>query len=182
MAACCQLQFLRPQAHTRVGLPPTHESGGDFTVKRATYSPAGLVLTDLVLEIFRFNGRVIAAGDRLTAPMGLTSARWQVLGALSEGPAPTAHIARRMGLRRQSVQRLVDILLEEGLVIQEENPHHRRAHLLRLSETGEKQLERITEAWTKTANSMAEGLTEKELARALALLQTLTERIPDSQD
>ena len=52
-------------------------------------------VTDLVLEIFRLNGCLIASGDALVAKIGLTSARWQVLGAIAmqAGPAP-AHCGR----------------------------------------------------------------------------------------
>jgi hypothetical protein len=39
------------------------------------HTPAGKTFTDLVLEVFRLNGRLLAAGERLTKPHGLTSAR-----------------------------------------------------------------------------------------------------------
>ena len=66
--------------------------------------------TDLILETFRLNGSLLAAGDAMVADLGLTSARWQVLGAiaLSPVPLPVAHIARNMGLTRQAVQRLIN--------------------------------------------------------------------------
>ena len=66
-------------------------------------------LTALILEVFKLNGALIAAGDRLVADLRLTSARWQVLGAVAMAPAPqtVADIARTMGLTRQSVQRIV---------------------------------------------------------------------------
>ena len=65
-------------------------------------------LTDLIVETFRLNGRLLAAGDGLVADLGLTSARWQVLGAIAASPVPlpVASIARNMGLSRQGVQRL----------------------------------------------------------------------------
>ena len=62
------------------------------------------VFTDLLLEVFRVNGLLLAAGDDLTRPVGLTSARWQVLGVAEHGPVPVSHVARTMGLSRQSVQ------------------------------------------------------------------------------
>ena len=37
--------------------------------------------TELVLDVFRLNGLLLAAGDHLTAGEGLTAARWQVLGS-----------------------------------------------------------------------------------------------------
>ena len=59
-----------------------------------------IALDHLILEIFRVNGRLIAAGDVLVKDIGLTGARWQVLGAIATSsiPLPVAHIARRMGL------------------------------------------------------------------------------------
>jgi DNA-binding MarR family transcriptional regulator len=74
-------------------------------------------LTELILETFRLNGRLLAAGDALVRDLGLTSARWQILGAiaLSPVPLPVAHIARNMGLTRQSVQKLVNELQSDGI-------------------------------------------------------------------
>jgi hypothetical protein len=63
-------------------------------------SPTAEVLTQLILEVFRVNGDLLAAGNRITKPSEQTSARWQVLGALRKGPLPVAAIAREMGLAR----------------------------------------------------------------------------------
>src|SRR5512135_3492795 len=87
-------------------------------------------LSDLVLSIFRLNGFLLRAADRLTAGSGLTTARWQVLGAVLHEPLPVAAIARNMGLARQSVQRTADLLVEQGLCEYAPNPAHRRAKLL----------------------------------------------------
>ena len=43
-------------------------------------------LTDLVLDVFRLNGALLASGDTLVKDLGLTSARWQVLGAIALSP------------------------------------------------------------------------------------------------
>ncbi len=52
--------------------------------------------TGLVIEVFRMNGDLLAAGDALVGDLGLTSARWQVLGAIAlfARAAAVAHIAR----------------------------------------------------------------------------------------
>ncbi|GGO91364.1 MarR family winged helix-turn-helix transcriptional regulator [Stakelama pacifica] len=93
---------------------------------------------ELALTVFATSGRLIATGNELVAPLGLTSAWWQVLGALrySPVPLPTASIARNMGLTRQAVQRIVDLLAERGMVEFRDNPHHRRAKLVLLTEAG----------------------------------------------
>ena len=79
-------------------------------------------LNDLVLSIFWLNGFFLDAADRLTAGSGLTTARWQVLGAVLHEPLTVAAIARDMGLARQSVQRTADLLVEEGLCEYLPNP------------------------------------------------------------
>jgi len=92
----------------------------------------------LAFAIFAANGRLVSAGNDLVAHLGLTSAWWQVLAALryAATPLPTASIARNMGLARQGVQRIVDVLAVRGLVEFRANPHHRRAKLVVLTEAG----------------------------------------------
>jgi DNA-binding MarR family transcriptional regulator len=111
-------------------------------------------LTQLILEVFRLNGSLIAAGDRLVADLGLTSARWQVLGAIALSPTsePVARLARSMGLHRQGVQRIVNELVEEGIVTLADNPHHRRAKLVRLTKKGKvlyRAAERRQKPWAR---------------------------------
>lgn len=120
-------------------------------------TPASDALTELILEVFRLNGDLLAAGDDLTRDFGQTSARWQVLGAVGSGPQSVAGIARDMGLTRQSVQRTTDLLAREGLVEYADNPAHRRAKLARLTEEGRNTLAGITARQTVWANRLAEA-------------------------
>jgi DNA-binding MarR family transcriptional regulator len=120
-----------------------------------TRTPEGDAVTDLVLEIFRANGRLLAAGDALVRPRGQTAARWQVLGAIRTGPNTVAGIARIMGLSRQSVQRTTDVLGAEGLVEYVDNPAHRRAKLVQLSERGRAFLLDLAPAQGAWANALA---------------------------
>ena len=98
-------------------------------MSRTKRTPAGTALTGLILDLFRLNSRVLASGDRLVADLGLTSARWQILGSIvaAERPQPVAWLARDLGANRQNVQRIVNDLATEGLVAFAANPHHRRA-------------------------------------------------------
>ncbi|RXM21951.1 MarR family transcriptional regulator, partial [Citrobacter sp. AAK_AS5] len=81
-------------------------------------TPAGEALSDLVLDLFRLNSRLLTAGDRLVARHGLTSARWQVLGAIvaAERAQPVAWLARDLGANRQNVQRIINDLQRDGVV------------------------------------------------------------------
>src|SRR3954468_12852699 len=109
----------------------------------STRSDNGDALTELTLEVFRLNGRLLQVGDALVKPVGLTSSRWQILGVVEHDPAPVAHVAREMGLSRQSVQRTADLLAQEGLVEYTDNPHHRRAKLMKLTSRGREALDYI---------------------------------------
>jgi DNA-binding MarR family transcriptional regulator len=116
------------------------------------HSPKRDALTELVLKVFRLHGRFLDAADRITFGSGLTSARWQVLGAVLRGPLTVAGVARSMGLSRQSVQRQADILVAAGMCEFMDNPAHRRAKFLAPTERGWATIERIRpihEAWVK---------------------------------
>jgi DNA-binding MarR family transcriptional regulator len=135
-------------------------------------------LWDLVLSIFRLNGFFLHAGERLTAECGLTTVRWQVLGAVLHEPLTVAAIARDMGLARQSVQRTADLLVKEGLCEYVPNPAHRRAKLLSPTDHGLNSIRqmapRVT-AWSKRVRESvgddvidAATVSVKELMAALS--------------
>jgi DNA-binding MarR family transcriptional regulator len=147
---------------------------------KAPSQPDGLeALTALILEVFRLNGRLISTGDRLISDLKLTSARWQVLGAaaLAPSPQPVAWLARSMGLHRQGVQRIVNELVAEGVVVLEENPHHRRAKLVRLTGKGEQLFQAASRRQKPWAKRLAKGLPAKTIAAAHDVLRTLHERL-----
>lgn len=144
-------------------------------MSRRRHSGAGSALTDLVLEVFRLNGRLLAAGDRMTRPVGQTSARWQVLGAIDREPRTVSQIARVMGLTRQSVQRTADRLETEGIVSYQDNPAHRRAKVVRLTARGRSVLDWITQRQVVWANDLGARVGEAELRRALRAIQAIRE-------
>lgn len=136
-------------------------------------------LSDLIVEIFRLNGDLIEAGDALVGDLGLTSARWQVLGAISRSPValPVAHLARDMGLTRQSVQRVVDDLNATGLVRLDPNPHHSRAKLVAMTEHGLDAYEQAMGRQQVWADDLAADLQVSRITAAVDLLQILRRRL-----
>jgi DNA-binding MarR family transcriptional regulator len=141
-------------------------------------------VTELVLETFRLNGRLLAAGDALVAELGLTSARWQVLGAiaLSPAPLPVAHIARNMGLTRQAVQRLANEMERDGLVRFGPNPHHQRAKLVLFTPRGRAAYDAAMKRQGPWARGLASGLSTKQVNAATATLRTIRERLDDRSE
>jgi DNA-binding MarR family transcriptional regulator len=139
----------------------------------------GEAITDLVLETFRLNGRLLAAGDALVSDLGLTSARWQVLGtvAMSPVPLPVAHIARNMGLSRQGVQRIANELKAEGIVRFSLNPHHQRAKLVLLTAKGQSLYEAAAARQSPWASALADGLSVRKIEAATKLLRIVRSRL-----
>lgn len=133
----------------------------------------------LTLETFRLNGALIALGDAVAAPLGLTSARWQVMGAIAEarGALPVSGLARNMGLVRQSVQRIVDELAALGLLRLAPNPHHRRAKLVRLTDRGAALFEEVNARWRPVADAILAGIGPGEAERGAAFLRLLRDRV-----
>ena len=135
--------------------------------------------TELILEIFRLNGALISAGDTLVADLGLTSARWQVLGAiaLQTTPAPVVRIAESMGLARQSVQRIADDLAAEGYVVYADNPSHRRAKLIMMTRKGNALYAAASRRQVPWAEKLIAGISRKELQTTLSTLARLREEL-----
>lgn len=145
-------------------------------------SPSAEALTDLVLTLFRVNNATLIWGDRLVEPFGLTSARWQVMGAIAyaDRPQPVAWLARDLGANRQNVQRIVNDLAKDSLVAFETNPHHKRAQLVVLTPVGRNAYEAAVRAWYPAAGDLARDIPPDDLATALRVLGTLRDRLAES--
>lgn len=140
-------------------------------VPRAALTVGGSAVTELVLAVFRVNGLLLAAGDRLAAPSGLSSARWQVLGVVDHGPATVAEVARIMGLTRQSVRETADALAREGFVVHVDNPDDRRARRIALLPAGRRALRQVEARHAAWANALAASLDPAALQATLAGLR-----------
>lgn len=147
------------------GKHPAAESDRERVVK----------VRDLIVEIFATNGNLIETGNRLTRPLGVTSALWQVMGALgfADEPLSVPTIAKRMGLARQSVQRNVDLLVERGLVSLEANPRHRRSALATLTVAGRATLERIDTSHQPLSTRIANEIGDARIADAMCVLREM---------
>jgi len=138
-------------------------------------TPAGDAFTTLVVQVLRLNGHLIAAGDALARPAGQSSARWQVMGMAEHGPVTVAQIARALGLARQSVQRVADLLERDGLAEYVPNPADRRADLLQLTPEGRAALRAIQAAQRTWADALGAEIGEGELRRAGEVLGRVLE-------
>lgn len=139
----------------------------------------GASLTELILEVFKLHGRLLSAGDQLVASLGLTSARWQVLGAIAMAgaPQPVANIARNMGLTRQAVQRVVNELDAEGFLTLTPNPHHQRAKLVVLTKSGAKAFHDAAKRQAPWANQLARRISARDIRASLGVVREIATRL-----
>jgi DNA-binding MarR family transcriptional regulator len=141
------------------------------------------VVSDLIIEVFRLNGRLLSAGDRLVGDLGLTSARWQVLGAvaLAAQAETVAGIARSMGLTRQAVQRIVNDLLADGLLAGADNPSHRTARLVSMTEAGAAAFAEASQRQRSWAERIAAGQAAPAIVEAAGLLRALRQNLEEDE-
>jgi DNA-binding MarR family transcriptional regulator len=151
--------------------------GSNYLPRRSAgagaHSEAGAAFTELVIEVFRINGAMVAVGDELTRDLGLTTARWQVLGAIGNEPKTVAAAARQMGLTRQNVQRIADWLVESGIAEFVDNPNHRRAKLVALTKEGAALRQQLGRRQARWANASGAPFTADELRATTDILKRL---------
>jgi DNA-binding MarR family transcriptional regulator len=153
-------------------------------MRKTKRTAAGEALTNLFLDLFGVTSLLLTAGDRLVAPLRLTSSRWQILGAITyaERPQPVAWLARDLGANRQNVQRIVNDLHHEGLVAFEVNPHHRRAQLVVLTDKGRRTFEAAMELQTPWVNDLSDGLPVKDIETVHRLVTALRKKLEGDEE
>ena len=139
------------------------------------HSPKRILFLDLVLSIFRLNGLLIAEGDALTEKLGLTHARWKVIGAiaLSNAGLTVPGVARVLGQSRQAVQRITDVMVVDGLLAYQRNPRHKRSVLITLTEEGNHVYNMLREQQDPWVMENTQEIPIEELDQTLRLIRLL---------
>ena len=121
-----------------------------------------------------------AAMDSVLRPYDLGSTQWQVLSRLTRvGPTMQRDLARALHIERASLSGIVATLVRKGLVNQMPGCEDQRQRVLRITEAG-------TRLWTELPDPLAvirdiafDGADPADLAIALRVLQTATQRLND---
>lgn len=134
-------------------------------------------LTELVLTVFQLNGALIAWGDRFSAIEGLTSARWQMLGALALAgqPLTAPQIAASMGVTRQGAQKQLNLLVKDGLIEAHDNPQHKRSPLYVLTQRGQQTYSLIDTRWNSHVAQLAAVFSSTDLDTTAKVLAGLVD-------
>lgn len=145
----------------------------------STAATATAAVTQLTLTVFRLNGLLLHWGDRLVEPLGLTSARWQMLGAiaLAGTPLTAPQIGEAMGVTRQGAQKQLNLLLEQGLVETHPNPAHRRSPLYALTPQGRNLYRQVDAVWTAQAAEIAKSIPAPQARAATRTLESIRRQL-----
>ena len=141
------------------------------------HSAKGHAFTEIVIETFKLSGLLAVEGDRISAPVDLSSSRWKILGALerAETPLTVSQIARNMGQSRQAVQNLVNIMVDSEVLEFRDNPNHKRAKLVVASTHGKAVYELMEAIQIPWANDCAREISIKDLETTLKTLKKISD-------
>jgi DNA-binding MarR family transcriptional regulator len=127
---------------------------------------------DLFEEIRRLHNRLRWLGDQAHEKAGQTSAKRSLLLSLHrEGPCTVPDLARERLVSRQIIQTQVNLLMEEGLVISQVNPRHKRSKQMTLTRKGTRLVEKMLTRETELLMDTGSPLSFQELAETVAHLQ-----------
>jgi MarR family transcriptional regulator for hemolysin len=123
-----------------------------------------------------------SAADRLAADFSLSQATgWPVvmIGRLGEGVRPGL-LADALGLEPSSLVRVIDQLIDAGLVERHEDAHDRRARTLHLTDSGREAANRLEAALLPFRRSLFEGLPRADIDAFARVLQHLATALADN--
>jgi DNA-binding MarR family transcriptional regulator len=144
----------------------------------AAPSPQALVPI-IVADIYELAGRMRDYGEAIARTAGQTQARWQVMSAASAEPRTVPQIARTLGVTRQNVQRIADMLVADGSATYQDNPDHRTSLHLVLTGRGRAALDRLTKAASGYHARLARRLPPAEIAALQRGLRRLLEALAE---
>ena len=82
-----------------------------------------------------------------------------------------------MGGNRQNVQRIVNDLMNDGLVEFQRNPHHRRAQLVVLTAAGKRAFDTAMRLQTPWINQLSEGLRVADIETTHSVITAVRQKL-----
>jgi DNA-binding MarR family transcriptional regulator len=129
----------------------------------------------IVADIYEVAGRFREYGEAIAQTVDQTQARWQVMSAASDRPHTVPQIARVLGVTRQNVQRIADLLVADGSADYQDNPDHRSSPHLMLTKRGRVALDLLTKAAGGYHARLAKKLSPSDVASIHRGLRRLLE-------
>ena len=134
----------------------------------------------VVADIYELAGRLRDCGEAIAKTVGQTQARWQVLSAAGGAPQTVPQIARVLGVTRQNVQRIADLLVAEGSAQYRDNPDHRASPHLILTRRGRAAFDQLMQAAAGFHARLARKLTPSDIVALQRGLRRLLDAVMET--
>lgn len=124
--------------------------------------------------------RLSAIAETVFADLGVSGAERGVLRDLFiEGEATAPEMARRKPVTRQSIQPVLDGLVEKGFVRAIDNPSHKRSKLYSLTPEGIAHCVELQKRELAAIRDMLAGMSKADFAAAAAALKAMNSRLDE---
>jgi len=144
---------------------------------------AGQAIEELIVEIVATFFLLRAEGMRIGVVSSSGEGYWSVLRLLKLNGAQTVpQIARYRYVPRQSVQKLANEMLEDGVIELVNNPAHKRSKLLRLTPKGEALFAQLSDRIAVLTEVLAEQEDAAQLQNAVVVVKHLHEQLREMLD
>ncbi len=140
------------------------------------------MIDNLLNENRRLDQRLRRANERRAAAHGISVARLRILDLLVTQSLTVSQIARRLDMARQSVQRTVDMMTEEGWLNAHANPDHQRAKLFAPTDEARQALHEVRLDFERWQRRLESGLDQDRVDSASGLLADLSLRVEQDLD
>jgi DNA-binding MarR family transcriptional regulator len=147
--------------------------------RSATQADPTAAFTSALAEFFRATRRARGRAARKPSPDGLSLAQFHLLEPLAGGPHTNRQIAAHADVSSPTATRMIDVLVERGLVTRVEDPSDRRAVLISLTPAGRRALQAKVGEYEAMRRQIAETVDPDERLAAADLMRRLAEVIEE---
>lgn len=149
-----------------------------MAIQKINRTDAGQAIEDLIIEIVATFFLLRAEGMRIGVVSPSGEGYWSVLRLLKVYGAQTVpQLARYRYVPRQSVQKLANEMLADGVIELVNNPAHKRSKLLRLTPKGEAVFAELSDRIAALAETLAEGKDAAQLQSAAGVVKHLHKQL-----
>lgn len=141
-------------------------------------SEAKAAMEELVIEIVTTFFLLRAEGMRIGVVSPSGEGYWSMLRILKmNGPQTVPQIARYRYVPRQSIQKLANQMLKDGVIELINNPAHKRSKLLRLTPKGEAVFQKLSDRFSWLCETLAKQQDAVQLQNAVVVVKYLREQL-----
>jgi DNA-binding MarR family transcriptional regulator len=136
-------------------------------------SSSATLFRQLTRAVFAAQSSVLRYGDHANSAFGQSSARWRVLFNIAEGNGSVAEIARATDYTRQSIQRLADTLVADGLARYAPDPEDGRKQIITLTAKGSTLLAEMEAYFGRWSKRLVQTLGRESVVQTIEHLREL---------